>query len=212
MEVAKGYLREAQENIGKLLNGLVNTQQYTLNDAWRLFLLSNTALQFERKQYIVIAKQSVEELVNAVLKDNKKQWDVVKIHNIFNSKEHWTGWAVAGYQAETGLRFSEITRLKNIVEIQRMCQTFEGQPIQGFIEHMNKIKKKKERGTNLKICREMAGITQPELSRRSQIPFRQLKLYEQGRKDINKLPREQLEKLAEILSCEVEDMLEVTSD
>lgn len=208
MEPTEKYVDKAKENIASFLDGMVNTCQYLIKDAWIMFLKSRVSLQFERKQYEKIAKQTVEELTNNILKDNKVSDRVEKIHTIANSKEYWAGWVVAWYQETTGLRFAEITKPMNIVEIMKLHKMYEDQPLQKVKAKIDKVRKQRTVGTNLKLCREMAGLTQPELSDRSQVPYKELQKYEQGRKDINKAPREMLDRLAKVLSCKIEDMYE----
>jgi transcriptional regulator with XRE-family HTH domain len=52
------------------------------------------------------------------------------------------------------------------------------------------------------------GISQAELSRRSQIPKRTLQQYEQRQKDINKAIAETLFALSKVLGCPMEELLE----
>ena len=66
--------------------------------------------------------------------------------------------------------------------------------------------------TNLKQYRVMRGLTQLELSVRSGISLRTLQDYEQGRKPINQAAAIKVCKLAEILDCNVWELLEDEDD
>ena len=62
--------------------------------------------------------------------------------------------------------------------------------------------------TKLKQIRENANITQAKLSELSGVNLRTLQYYEQGYKDINKAQGSTLLKIAQVLNCQIEDLLE----
>lgn len=59
----------------------------------------------------------------------------------------------------------------------------------------------------LKSFREAAGLTQAELSERSDVSVRMIQHYEQGVKDVNKAAADTVRKLAEALHVEIKDLL-----
>ena len=63
--------------------------------------------------------------------------------------------------------------------------------------------------SNLKKIREEKNITQIKLAERSGVNIRILQYYEQGYKDINKAQAITLYKLAQVLECKIEDILEL---
>ena len=52
------------------------------------------------------------------------------------------------------------------------------------------------------------GLSQSELSKRAEVELRSIQMYEQRRNDINKAQAETLFKLARVLGCNIEDLLE----
>ena len=62
--------------------------------------------------------------------------------------------------------------------------------------------------TNLRRFREAAGLSQSQLAREAGISLRSIQMYEQRNKDVNKSQAITLAKIARILSCDVEDLLE----
>lgn len=62
--------------------------------------------------------------------------------------------------------------------------------------------------SNLKDIRLKMGISQSELSDASGVNLRMIQNYEQGAKDINKAQGITLYKIAQILKCNIEDLLE----
>ena len=62
--------------------------------------------------------------------------------------------------------------------------------------------------SNLKRIRNEKNITQKELSEFSGVNIQMIQKYEQGIKDINKAQAETLYKLAKVLDCAIEDLIE----
>ena len=62
--------------------------------------------------------------------------------------------------------------------------------------------------TNLKQIRETSGFTQSQLSEKSGVNAQMIAKYEQGVKDINKAQGITLYKIAQVLGCQIEDLLE----
>lgn len=63
--------------------------------------------------------------------------------------------------------------------------------------------------SNLKTIRESNNLTRKELSNVSGVSLRMIQYYEQGIKDINKTQAITLYKLAQVLNCNIEDLLEI---
>ena len=62
--------------------------------------------------------------------------------------------------------------------------------------------------TKLKRIRTAKGYSQKQLSELSSVSLRSIQMYEQRRKDINKAQSDSLYRMAKILSCTMEDLLE----
>ena len=63
--------------------------------------------------------------------------------------------------------------------------------------------------TNLQHHRTSVGLTQARLSEMSGVNVRMIQHYEQKTKDINKAQADTIFKLAQALSCKMEDLLEL---
>ncbi len=61
---------------------------------------------------------------------------------------------------------------------------------------------------NLKRIRTAYGLTQAELSKRSGVSLRSIQMYEQQQKNINKAGAETIFRLAQVLGCAMEDLIE----
>lgn len=68
-----------------------------------------------------------------------------------------------------------------------------------------------EQVTNLKRTREASGLSQAKLAEASGVNKRMIQHYEQGVKDINVAAALTVSKLAKVLDCTVEDLLEETN-
>lgn len=77
-----------------------------------------------------------------------------------------------------------------------------------FVEVMNDNMKENHEQTMLKRLREYAGLSQRMLADKSEVSIRQIQLFEQRERDINKTSGETLEKLSHALNCKMENLLE----
>ena len=62
--------------------------------------------------------------------------------------------------------------------------------------------------TRLRIRRENCGLSQSELAAESGVSLRQIQLFEQRQRDINKTAAETLLQLSKALYCNMEDLME----
>lgn len=62
--------------------------------------------------------------------------------------------------------------------------------------------------TNLKRIRTTKGYSQKQLAELSGVSLRAIQTYEQRQKDINKAQSDSLHRLAKVLDCKMEDLLE----
>lgn len=62
--------------------------------------------------------------------------------------------------------------------------------------------------SNLKIVRQASVLSQSKLAKLAGVKLRSIQMYEQKRNDINKAQGETLYKLAKVLGCNIEDLLD----
>ena len=62
--------------------------------------------------------------------------------------------------------------------------------------------------TNLKRIREEKGFTQQRLAQEANVSIGSIKSYEQGRRNINLASAELTYRLATVLGCRIEDLIE----
>ena len=76
-----------------------------------------------------------------------------------------------------------------------------------FFDIANKYFYNKE-VSNLKIVRQASGLSQSKLAKLADVKLRSIQMYEQRRNDINKAQEKNLYKLAKVLGCNIEDLLD----
>ncbi len=205
----KSYLSIAQKNLAQMLNYFVNDLHYSLENAWELFLTSDLSFRFEHGDCSVLVGLSGVELARSVLEQAGKTVLSQKASYAYNrSAEYWTGWALAYYQWSTSLCFTDIELAIPITKIYLLYTPYHEMDIRQFVDKMNELYRETNPKTNLKNLRTLAGLSQSELAKEADVPLRTIQQYEQRQKDINKAQVETLFRLAHVLNCTIEDLIE----
>lgn len=205
----KVYLEKARTSLARMFDFAVYDLNYDIEDFFNKFLSSGVAARFEKGDFQIIAGKSGVEVAYDVAEisgENKR--DINPKYTANRSEEYWTGWALAYYQWETGLAFSEIVKYIPIKDIVSLYNPYHEMDIRHFVDKMNELYKSAKPDTNLKIIRSKLNLTQKELSDISGVPVRTIQQYEQRQKNINKAQTEYLVMLSKALSCKIEDLLE----
>ncbi len=205
----KVYLEKARTALGRMLDFAVYDLKYDLSAFFNLFLTSGIAGRFESGDYAVIAGMSGVELAYLILEKSGISFQrIAPNYTIDRSEEYWTGWALAYYQWETAMPFSEIVRYVPIKDIVALYSPYHEMDIRQFVDKMNTLYRLAQPDTNLKCLRKAAGFSQRELAEMSGVPLRTIQQYEQRQKSINKAQAEYLVMLSGALCCEVDALLE----
>ena len=93
-------------------------------------------------------------------------------------------------------------------DIGKMYSTLHEASEDKFVDVVNKIIESKKSSTKLQIQRKLVGYTQQKLADKCGISLRTLQQYEIRAKDINKAAVSTLISLANVLGCQIEDLLE----
>lgn len=205
----KTYLENARIVLAKMLDFAVYDLHYELEQYYGLFLSSEISERFGEGDFTLLAGRSGIELTYEVLDSlGMKRQKVTPRYSVTRSEEYWTGWALAYYQWKSCLRFSEIERYIPITEIREMYIPYHEMDIRQFTDRMDELYLESKKGTNLKILRKYAGMSQKELAEMSGVPLRTIQQYEQRQKNINRAKVEYLIRLSQSLSCEITDLIE----
>ncbi|MCL2060619.1 MAG: helix-turn-helix domain-containing protein [Oscillospiraceae bacterium] len=200
-------------NLGDMLDYAVNDCGFDAEDFFGHFIVSGVADAFERGSPKYVAGLSGPELASEVIyRTLHFRPDKPSAENIDKSPEYWAGWILAYYQWQSFLRFSDI--LKNGLTLNRVLSlypTLHEADISKFVTIADRsIKSNIKAGvSNLQRIRKAGGMTQKELAEASGTALRMVQLYEQRKQDINKAQAITLARMAHVLGCFVEDLLEI---
>lgn len=203
------YLSKAQSLLGEAFDYAVNDCRIPGDTFVKLFSVSSVSRRIEIGEPSVIAGKSGIEITHDILVETTGKVPVVEPQEHFGrSKEYWIGWAVAYYQWYSSRRFSDIFKALPFEDLQKMYYTLHEADITKFASIADERVRTVFADTNLKRIRAAYGCTQAELGELSGVSLRSIQMYEQRRKDINKASTETVYRIAKVLGCSIEDLLE----
>ncbi len=203
------YLSKAQAALGEALDYAVNACGLAGADFLKLFAASSAGKSMENGDPSVIAgKSGIEIAADVMLETTGKVPDAEPRESMDRSAEYWIGWAAAYYQWYSSRSYAEIFRVLPFDDLRIMYHTLHEADVSKFAEIADERMREYSRDTNLKRIRTVYGLTQAALAERSGVTLRSIQMYEQRHKDINKASAETLYRIARVLGCTVEDLIE----
>ena len=203
------YLNNAQSALGEAFDYAVNTCNISGADFIKLFTVSSISKRMENGEPTLLAgKSGIEIASDVVFETTGKRLDKEPQEHFGRSKEYWIGWAVAYYQWFSGRKYSDIFTVLSFDDLQKMYYTLHEADISKFVDIVDERIKERFTETNLKRIRTSYGCTQAELANRAEVSLRSIQMYEQRQKDINKASVETVHRIAKVLGCTIEDLLE----
>ena len=203
------YLNNGAKSFGSMLDYAVNDCKIDGELFLHMFITSGIAEQFEHGNPKVIAgKSGIELAIQAIEAAIGKKPTVQPSERDYRTSAYWAGWSLAHYQWYTAMSFSAILRFLPFGDIVRMYPTLHEADISKFYAIADEIRDRDYPQTNLKRIRETAGLSQSQLANEAGVSLRSIQMYEQRNKDVNKAQSITLAKLARVLGCNVEDLLE----
>ena len=175
-----------------------------------MFITSGFAEQFERGVPNVIAGLSGVDLANRVIQTATDEVSAVTPTDKldYRTPEFWAGWALAQYQWHSAKSFSSILRAFPFSKIVDRYHPLHEADISKFYYVADDIIAAANPQTNLKRLREAGGLSQSQLAAEAGVSLRSIQMYEQRNKDINKAQAITLAKIARVLGCDIENLLE----
>ena len=203
------YLSKAQAVLGDAFDYAINSCNLSGEAFIKMFIASSVSKKIENGEPAYIAgKSGIEIVMEIVFETIGKELNIEHQESIGRSREYWIGWAVAYYQWHSGRKFSDIFRVLTFEDLQNMYHTLHEADITKFVDIVDARIKASFPDTNLKRIRTAYGCTQAELAKRSGVSLRSIQMYEQRNKDINKASVETMYRIAKVLGCPVEDLIE----
>ena len=203
------YLSNAQSALGDAFDYAINTCGISGKDFVKLFITSSVSKRMENGEPSFLAGKSGIEIAAEVVSETMgKKLDVAPEEHFGRSEEYWIGWAVAYYQWYSSRRYSDIFKVLTYEDLQKMYYTLHEADISKFADIVDSRMKEYFFETNLKRIRSAYGFTQAELAERSGVSLRSIQMYEQRNKNINKASVDTMYRLAKVLGCTMEDLIE----
>ena len=203
------YTNRVQELLGISFDYAINYCKIESSTFVQLFLVSSVSRKIENGEPNYLSGKSGVELVTEIVKETlNKEITINYTPTLSKSIEYWIGWAVAYYQWYSNRKFCEIFEAVTIEELYIVYFTLHEADINKFVDIIDKRVRCHFKDTNLKRMRTLVGMTQKELAKLSGVGLRSIQMYEQRQKDINKASVESIYRIARILGCSVEDIIE----
>ena len=203
------YLSGAQRILGDAVDFAVMSLGLDPDAFGMAFAVSDVSKQFAAGNPKYVAGMNGPELARMVLKQTHMSFeDSEDIMYLDKSPEYWAGWALAFYQWYRDYSFMEILKAVSLEKIISLYPVYHEMDILKFAEYMDKAMKNAYPKTKLRMHRENCGFSQSELASLSGVPLRQIQLFEQRQRDINKTSAETLLKLSKALCCNMENLIE----
>ena len=203
------YLNNAQAVLGEAFDYAINNCNISGNNFVKMFLVSSVSKKMERGEPKYIAGKSGIELVREIVFETMgKDFENSPSESFGRSKEYWIGWALAYYHWYSSRKYSDILKAVSYEEFEQLYYALHEADVSKFVDVINQRWEDVFPETNLKRIRTAYGITQAELAKISGVSLRSIQMYEQRNKDINKANVETIYRLAKVLGCTMEDLIE----
>ena len=203
------YVEAAQNNLGNMFDYALVTMGIDIDKFESILIVSDVSKQFEAGNPAYVCGRNGCELAKMILDQSGISYEPTDdVMYVDKSTEYWTGWILAYYQWYSGDTFREILAVNGVKDILGMYPLYHEMDIMKFVEYMDKKKKEKYPATKLRVFRDNSNLSQTELARISGVSIRQIQLFEQKKRDINKTQVSTLLRLSRALSCNMEDLVE----
>lgn len=204
------YLEDGMCNMADMFDYVANDCHMKLDAFMQLFIVTGLAEEYGRANPKYLAGMSGRELATEVFRISGYDHDYVDhTLRIDKTPEYWSGWVLAYYQWKSNRTFAEIMEYLSVEEIVYMYHPYHETSEDKFVDTIELIMKKNDKKeTNLKQLRRLMGYSQKMLADKADVSLRAIQQYEQRQKDINKAQGKSLEKMAIVLGCRMEDLLE----
>lgn len=202
------YLPLAQRVMGDMFDYAVNTLSIRIEEFFNMFIISGMSYQFEIGNPTYVAGKNGCEVAREVISEcTDIHIDKEDVMYLDKSPEYWIGWALAYYQWYSSLSYRYIDRHVPIDTMYGMYTTLHEADISLYVEIMDEKCHYEKNESMLKRLRTYAGLSQSKLAAESGVALRQIQLFEQGQRDINKAQVNTVLQLSQALHCNVEDLI-----
>lgn len=207
------YLEKARIALGRMFDFVVYQLGYNINKFFEMFIVSGLAKRFENGDVSLLVGKSGVEMGYEVIYKTFGEFQPIEIEYTVNrSPEYWAGWVLAYYQWQSGKSFSSINKEISLEVILEMYYPYHEMDIRQTIDAIEQLVLSDDKDTKLKQRRKQLGLSQSGLAKKTDIPVRTIQQYEQRQKEINMASADRLLRLAKVLYCRPENLMEVTDE
>ena len=206
------YLGKARMTLAWMFDYGINCCDFDIESFYRMFLTSSYVHRFENGDCSVVAGFSGVELAQRVISEVIGTMEFPEpIFALDRSPEYWLGFYLAYYQWYRHVLFEQITVKVPITDILLMYRKYHEMDVMNFVFALDKLQETTEERqmSRLQEYRRRIGLSQRELSERAGVPLRTIQQYEQKQKNINHARADYVVRIARVLYCRPEDLLEV---
>ena len=203
------YLTNVQKMMGDMFDYAINRCKIPGEEFVQIFLNSTVCRAIENGEPAYLAgKSGIEAATELWEEATDTRLKGTQSTHYSRSAEYWIGWAIAYYQWYSNNFFRHIFTALSFAELRCMYDTLHEADISKFVEIASSRMRECFPDSNLKRLRNIYGCSQADLAAKSGVSLRAIQMYEQRRKDINKASGESIYRLARVLGCSMEDLLE----
>ena len=203
------YLSDAQTILGHAVDFAVMTLDIDPDVFGTAFAVSSVSKQFAAGNPSFVAGINGCELARLVLTETHLPFsDKEDAMYLDKSPEYWSGWVVAWYQWYSNYSFTDILAVVSLSQIINIYPLYHEMDLSHFADFMHHQLKAANPYPNLRKYRNLSGLSQTQLASDSGVPLRQIQLFEQRQRDINKTSAATLFRLSKALHCRMEDILD----
>ena len=201
------YLDDAMETLGEAVEYATLFSKIDGQEFLDLFVTCGISEEFGKGNVKYISGMSGIELARFVIeKSGKKAIEIEELPYIDYPPEYWIGWILAYYQWYTGKAFQSILRRISYEKIYNLYGVLHEADPSKAVSVFDEMMLNGE--TNLAFYRKSKKLSQSQLAEASGVSARSIQLYEQRQTNINNAQYNHLASLANVLGCEIKDILE----
>lgn len=200
------YLYDAVRCIAEFMDYGVNECGIDAELLFDRFIGLGYAEEFGKGNLKYVTGMSGQEIAQLVIDEG--QLTTNPKSDEIDSSIYWCGWILAYYQWSTGIPFKEIIKYIDFNYLRKVYPSLHTASEEKAVEVFSSVIKDKQVNSRIQSARMNYGYSQSELSVAAGINLRTLQEYESKRRDINKASGSVLFRIARVLCCNIEDILE----
>lgn len=204
------YLPLAQRILGDAADFAIVSLNLDPDTFAGMFIVSGAAAQIEIGNPAYTAGMTGCELVRDIfMRCGLEDPGIPDEMFVDKSPEYWAGWVLAYTQWLTARPFAQLLKDTRFSAIIEMYPAYHEMDVQKSADVLLAADCRERQISRLKAYRQACNLSQSKLAKRAEVPIRQIQMFEQGQRDINKLQALNLFKISKALHCRMEDLLEI---